>query len=141
MRRSGVGLIGLWIALVLLIAVMRQIGPWIDPPVVSARDLQTPGNYSVEPYVALGDVIAALGPPETLSEGTALQDVYLEVNFTTLHLLLFVKSGRDSNRCVRVRPGDEVQILAVWSADQPPSGKVYYPQVQSWAGFTRYCFR
>lgn len=141
MRRVGVFLIGLWIGLALLIAAMRQIGPRIDPPVLAARDFLTPGNTTVQPSVPLGEVIAALGPPESIRDSAAERDIFLEFNFATLHLMLFIKAARDSDRCVLVRPGDEIEILAVWSADQPPSGKVYYPQVQSWAGFTRYCFQ
>ncbi len=141
MRRASVRIVGLWIALALLIAILRPVGSWLAPAAFTARDFETQGRDPVRFAVPLGDVIAVLGPPETLSATITSREVFLELNFATLHLMLFVKLVRDSGGCVRVHPRDRVQILAVWRADQPPSGKVYYPQVQPWAGFTRYCFQ
>jgi hypothetical protein len=144
MRRCGVVLIGLWIALGLLIAVLRQIGPWIDPPVdlLMQRSTSLPaGFYSFPHGVPVGQVIAAWGPPESIASSSSGPNIFLDLYFVTPRVMLIVK-GRalDPSSCTLVRPDDEVEIAVVESPDQPPAGKVYYPPVQPWVGFTRYCF-
>jgi hypothetical protein len=125
-----------WIALALLIAVMRQIGPRINPPVFSPRDVLTPGRYPFQPPLALGEVIAALGPPDRVAQTAA--GAYLSLEYETPRLRVLVVST--AARCVPVRPGDDVAALVVVSPDQPLPGTLYYPPAQGWAGFTRYCF-